>query len=196
MISVKIYTADNILGRAIQSYFYSIFDHVFTSDSINLSETEPEFSTDMIFINLISSQLSPLKTIKQINTKTLGDDDMTFIIIVDSRDIIICRNILINKKNVVLDLNTPLSYYADIIKKHTSLYEGIKQNNKLTRKERAILLLLLEGLSVANISIRLQCNSKTIYTHRTNIIKKLKFTNAMELNKSIARLSPPDNKFN
>lgn len=192
MSAVKIYTSDNILGRAIQSYFCSIVDDVSTLDSQKFIETEPGFSTDIKLVNLISSHPSPRDIINHINTKFFVDNNQIFIIVVDSRDMTICKNITINKGVVILDLNTPLSFYDNIIKTHSSTSKSTKQKNKLTLKERTILSLLLNGNSIANISIRLQCTLKTIYTHRTNIIKKINFKNTMELNKSIARLNATD----
>lgn len=189
---IKIYTSDNILGRVIQSYIHSISDSVFTSDSQTFIETVPALSSDIIFINLITSQLSPLKTIQHINTKFPGGDDMIIVIIVDSRDIIICKNIVLNKSVVILDLSAPLSYYSDIIENNSSIPGNIKQSRKLTSKQRTILCFLLDGCSVQEISKKLQCNSKTIYTHRKNIIKKINFKNTVELNKSIARLRGSD----
>lgn len=189
---IKIYTSDNFLGRVIQSYIHSISDSVFTSDSQTFIETVPALSSDIIFVNLISSQLSPLKTIQYINTKVPRGDNMIIVIIVDSRDISMCENIVLNQRVVILDLSAPLSYYSDIIKNNSSISENIKQNSKLTSKQRTVLCFLLDGCSIQEISKKLQCNSKTIYTHRNNIIKKINFKNTAELNKSIARLRGSD----
>ncbi len=189
---IKIYTSDNILGRVIQSYIHSISDSVFTSDIQTFIETEPALSSDIIFVNLISSQLSPLKTIQFINTKLPGDDNMIIVIIVDSCDISMCENMILNQSVVILDLSAPLSYYSDIIKNNSSISENIKQNSKLTSKQRTVLCCLLDGFSIQEISKKLQCNSKTIYTHRKNILKKINFKNTAELNKSIARLRGSD----
>lgn len=189
---IKIYTSDNILGRVIQSYIHSISDGVFTSDIQTFIETVPASSSDIIFINLISSQFPPLKTIQHINTKLLGGDNMIIVIIVDSRDISMCENILLNPNVIILDLSAPLSYYSDIIKNNSSISVNIKQSRKLTSKQRTVICFLLDGFSIQEISKKLRCNSKTIYTHRKNIIKKINFKNTMELNKSISRLRGSD----
>ncbi|HBZ0925303.1 TPA: helix-turn-helix transcriptional regulator [Klebsiella pneumoniae] len=185
---VKIYSPDNIIGRAIQSYIHSISESVYTSDNLTLLETVPALSVDIIFINLISSKLSPLKTIKHINTTFPRWGNIVIVIIVDGRDLIIYQNMVLHKSVVIIDLNSPLSYFFDIIKKHTLTCQNKEENRKLTSKERTVLCLLVDGLSIQEVSKKLQCDSKTIYTHRKNIIKKINFKNTMELNKSIARL--------
>lgn len=189
MSVVKIYTTDNILGRAIQSYIKSILDNVFTLGSSTFVLTEPSSSTDVIFINLISSQISPLTIIKHINTMSMGGDNMNIAIIVDSNDVIIYKNILLNKNVVILDLNAPLSAYNDALNKRFSISDDLNKNNRLTRKERTVFSFLLIGCSILDISKRLRCDSKTIYTHRANIIKKMNLKNTMKLNESIARLN-------
>ncbi|HDX8903698.1 TPA: hypothetical protein RQN97_001669 [Klebsiella michiganensis] len=190
MSIVNIYTTDNILGRSIQYYFCSIVDNILTSDSEDLIELGPEPDSEIILINLISSPLSPLKIINFINTKYSKEPDPTIVVFVDSRDILICRNIITNKKTIVMGFNSSLSRYEEILNgMHPPLFEDIKKDNKLTGKELDILGLLLDGHRINEISTSLQSSSKTIYNHRKNTIKKLNFKNTMELTQSIVRLN-------
>lgn len=56
---------------------------------------------------------------------------------------------------------------------------------KLTGTEKEVLLLMIRGQSVRNISKSLNCSAKVIYTHRYNIIKKYGYRTFNELYISI-----------
>jgi len=82
-------------------------------------------------------------------------------------------------------------YYSDSIEKIMQKYflnkakhfndENNVDYNLLTKREKEILKLIVEGLSNSEIADKLFVNIRTVETHKTNIIKKLKLKNVIEL---------------
>ncbi|MCF8299296.1 MAG: response regulator transcription factor, partial [Saprospiraceae bacterium] len=59
--------------------------------------------------------------------------------------------------------------------------ENRKDYNDLTKREKEILKLVVEGLSNQEIANKLFVNIRTIETHKTNIMNKLELKNSVEL---------------
>ena len=64
---------------------------------------------------------------------------------------------------------------------------GSPVTDLLTTREREILQLLAEGKTIKQIAEQLYLSIKTIYTHRDQIMKKLKVENMAELTKLALR---------
>lgn len=58
-----------------------------------------------------------------------------------------------------------------------------RQEDVLTSREREVLVLLAQGKSTRGIADLLQISPKTVETHRTHVMKKLKLTNIASLTK-------------
>ncbi|MFD2034291.1 helix-turn-helix transcriptional regulator [Belliella marina] len=116
------------------------------------------------------------------------------------------RPYLIDKnKNVVFDLhivvhlvNPPqvnnfdwsYSYTSqDGDKIHASKRDPNRVNFKLTKKEREISNMILEGKNSQEIATKLNISKNTVNTHRKNIFKKLKAKNTAELMKILLTTS-------
>jgi DNA-binding NarL/FixJ family response regulator len=67
----------------------------------------------------------------------------------------------------------------------TELYEKITENNgeieKLSAREIEVLQLLVTGQSSKEIAVRMGISVKTVDTHRTHLLRKLKLRSAVEL---------------
>ena len=61
-------------------------------------------------------------------------------------------------------------------------------SRRITAREKQIMRLLAEGLSVKEIAAKLYISRKTVENHRSNIMNKLGLHNAIELIRYAARL--------
>lgn len=61
--------------------------------------------------------------------------------------------------------------------------------NILSKKEKEVLLLISEGLTTKDIAFKLFVSTRTIETHRANIIKKFEVKNTAELIKKAAQMN-------
>ncbi len=61
--------------------------------------------------------------------------------------------------------------------------------NILSNKETEVLILISEGLTTKEIAVKLFVSSRTIETHRANILKKLEVKNTAELIKKAAKIN-------
>ena len=61
--------------------------------------------------------------------------------------------------------------------------------NILSNKETEVLGLISEGLTIKEIAAKLFVSSRTIETHRANILKKLEVKNTAELIKKAAKIN-------
>jgi DNA-binding NarL/FixJ family response regulator len=61
--------------------------------------------------------------------------------------------------------------------------------NILSKKEQEVLELISKGLTTKEIALRLFVSSRTIETHRSNIIKKLEVKNTAELIKKASKIN-------
>lgn len=70
-------------------------------------------------------------------------------------------------------------YFMENAKKESS--KKAEDINKLTKREKEILKLVVEGLSNQEIADKLFVNIRTVETHKTNIMNKLELKNTVEL---------------
>jgi two-component system response regulator NreC len=67
----------------------------------------------------------------------------------------------------------------------TRIVEGAPQSessyDRLSQREREVIKLLAEGLSVKDVATRLEVSVKTVDTHKTNLMRKLDLHNKTEL---------------
>ncbi|MFT6867740.1 MAG: DNA-binding NarL/FixJ family response regulator, partial [Cyclobacteriaceae bacterium] len=81
-------------------------------------------------------------------------------------------------------LKYPDFYLTKSIKKEVNedlIEDEFPSAVKLTKREREILSLLVEGLSSKEIAIELDISPATVDTHRKNMLKKLSFNKVSEL---------------
>lgn len=93
--------------------------------------------------------------------------------------------------HVIMELTTPpqttsydwsLSYIGEDGKKVMSTRnDPVKVAINLTKKEREVARLLMEGLNSESIAKRMYISTNTVYTHRKNILKKLGAKNTPEM---------------
>jgi two-component system response regulator NreC len=73
-------------------------------------------------------------------------------------------------------------------------FTGLEESEPLTSKEEEILLLIAEGLTSTEIAERLYITKRTVDTHRTHIMLKLKLNSFPELIKYAMSYSTLKNK--
>lgn len=82
-------------------------------------------------------------------------------------------------------------YFSPIISEKMINYmsEQTISENILSKKEQEVLELISKGLTTKEIALQLFVSSRTIETHRSNIIKKLEVKNTAELIKKATKLN-------
>ncbi len=68
---------------------------------------------------------------------------------------------------------------------HISFYH---QYNTLTQREKAVLTELIKGLTNRQIALNLNVSLRTIEAHRSNMMKKLKASNLVDLMRELTPL--------
>ena len=72
-------------------------------------------------------------------------------------------------------------YNQELSKKMIDSMAEVKSIKKLTKKELEILELLSKGLTTKEIASKLYISTRTVETHRSNMLKKLEVKNTVEL---------------
>lgn len=72
-------------------------------------------------------------------------------------------------------------YNQELSKKMIDSMAEVKSIKKLTKKEAEILELLSKGLTTKEIATKLYISTRTVETHRSNMLKKLEVKNTVEL---------------
>ena len=72
-------------------------------------------------------------------------------------------------------------YNQELSKKMIDSMAEVKSIKKLTKKESEILELLSKGLTTKEIASKLYISTRTVETHRSNMLKKLEVKNTVEL---------------
>ncbi|ANW96554.1 LuxR family transcriptional regulator [Wenyingzhuangia fucanilytica] len=84
--------------------------------------------------------------------------------------------------NAIKQVHDGHKYYnQELSKKMIDSMAEVKSIKKLTKKESEILELLSKGLTTKEIASKLYVSTRTVETHRSNMLKKLEVKNTVEL---------------
>ncbi len=84
--------------------------------------------------------------------------------------------------HVFVDTIIARSYFSQSLEDEEFISERLKKKyEQLTRREKEVMQLLAKGNSTRNVAEALNISSKTVETHRANMMRKMKFSNPMEI---------------
>ncbi|OQY00993.1 MAG: hypothetical protein B6I20_08120 [Bacteroidetes bacterium 4572_117] len=86
----------------------------------------------------------------------------------DSKDPIFCKQFFYGEEK--LEITKKI---ADVISQLSNNKKKVKDNNKISGRERAVLECVAKGLTNKEIAEKLFISAHTVITHRKNIVKKL-----------------------
>ncbi|HCR2147488.1 TPA: helix-turn-helix transcriptional regulator [Enterobacter kobei] len=93
------------------------------------------------------------------------------------------KNITLEKIGMPIDciIKKMISFITTSNNEDKQVFSPSRRKNILTSTERLVLLLFIQGVTVANIAKRLNKNIKTVYTQKANGMNKLGFSRTIEL---------------
>jgi two-component system, NarL family, response regulator NreC len=168
-------------------------------DGLETIKMVEEMSPDVLVLDLMMSGINGLEVTRQLNKKNLGTSIV--ILSMHSNEAYVLEALRSGAKAYVLKesspdelvrairevqegrryLSSPLSERAiEAYTKRTEV-KSIDPYDQLTTREREILELIAQGSTNAQISEKFYISTRTVETHRTNLMRKLNIHNHTQL---------------
>lgn len=188
MSNLLFYTDDNIIGQSIQQYIIDNEKKITTLNYRPIVKGEDIFLADLVIINIIHKDISAGSTVALLNNIQKFLIHYTQLVLVIKSEISnLFRELLDFDDVVVLTEKSDLSDFSAIINGVSNYYDyqRLCSRRKLTSRELQVLRLIISCNDNKRIAMFLNITNKTVYSHISNIIKKLDMNNSLDMNKRI-----------
>ena len=168
-----------------KSGYFTILGAVSSTEELyDLAEKE---DIDMVLLSISCTNTSTIKIVKELRQKIMGVN----IAIYSQGEITNLFSFMAYTEGVTAILPHDINYMSLMMSlmniahgKHITPIPHIKikgRDKRLSRREIEVLNLLVEGVSIAQISIMLGVNDKTVSTYKARLFQKLQVKNLVGL---------------